>query len=122
MNLNEETTYPPYLLGRLFAVLEALQEKANPGINTTIRDRYFSSACATPAIVFPTLLRLAQAHLKKLNAGNRIYFDKQIGSLIGAMQSSYPARLSLQDQGVFQIGYYHQTQQRFTKKEEEKNV
>lgn len=122
VNLNEETTYPPYLLGRLFAVLEALQEKANLGINTTIRDRYFSSACATPAIVFPTLLRLAQAHLKKLNAGNRIYFDKQIGSLIGAMRSSYPARLSLQDQGVFQIGYYHQTQQRFTKKEEEKNV
>ena len=121
MQLNENTNYAPYLLGRLFSVLEALQEKANPGINATIRDRYFSSACATPAIVFPTLIRLAQAHLKKLDTGWRIFYDRQIGDILAQMDNSYPARLNLQDQGVFQLGYYHQTQKRFTKKEDENN-
>ena len=122
VQLNEHTNYQPYLLGRLFAVLEALQEKANPGINATIRDKYFSSASATPAIVFPTLIRLAQAHLKKLDYGWRIHFDRQIGEILQQMETNYPTRLSLQDQGVFQLGYYHQTQQRFMKKEAEENV
>lgn len=121
VELNQETKYPPYLLGRLFAVLEALQQQANPGINATIKDRYFSSACATPAIVFPTLIKLAQAHLKKLDDGWRIYFDKQIGEILSAMTETYPARLPLQDQGVFQLGYYHQTQRRYQKKEEQEN-
>ncbi len=122
VELNEHTNYQPYLLGRLFSVLEALQEKANPGINATIRDKYFSSASATPAIVFPTLIRLAQAHLKKLDGGWRIHFDRQIGEILQQMEKNYPARLSLQDQGVFQLGYYHQTQQRFVKKEVKENV
>ena len=121
VQLNENTNYAPYLLGRLFSVLEALQEKANSGINATIRDRYFSSACATPAIVFPTLIRLAQAHLKKLDTGWRIFYDRQIGEILMQMDASYPARLNLQDQGVFQLGYYHQTQKRYTKKEDENN-
>lgn len=121
VELNPETKYPPYLLGRLFSVLEALQQQANPGINATIKDRYFSSACATPAIVFPTLIKLAQAHLKKLDDGWRIYFDKQIGEILSAMTETYPVRLSLQDQGVFQLGYYHQTQRRYQKKEEQEN-
>lgn len=122
VHLSEETNYQPYLLGRLFSILEALQERANPGINATIRDRYFSSASATPAVVFPTLIRLAQAHMKKLSTGEKVHYDRQIESIIGQMNDSYPARLSLQDQGVFQIGYYHQTQKRFTKKEEKENV
>lgn len=122
VQLNEQTNYQPYLLGRLFSVLEALQEKANPGVNTTIRDKYFSSASATPAIVFPTLIRLAQAHLKKLEGGMRVYYDRQMGEIIGQIGESYPARLSLQDQGVFQLGYYHQKQKRYTKKEAEENV
>ena len=121
VNLNEETNFQPYLLGRLFSVLEALQTKANPSINATIRDKYFSSACATPAVVFPTLLKLAQAHLKKLDTGSRIYYDRSIQEVLARMHTSYPARLSLQDQGVFQIGYYHQTQARFMKKEDESN-
>lgn len=121
VHLNEETNYQPYLLGRLFAVLEGLQEKANPGINATIRDKYFSSASATPAIAFPTLIRLAQAHLKKLDTGARIYYDKQLGEIMGRIDVNYPARLSLQDQGVFQLGYYHQTQKRYTKKEDVNN-
>lgn len=65
VELNEQSTYLPYRLGRLSAVLEAVQQRANPNINTTIKDRYFNSACATPALVFPTLLRLAQSHLGK---------------------------------------------------------
>ena len=117
MNLNEETNYQPYVLGRLFSVLEGLQNAANGDTNTTIRDRYFNSACATPAIVFPTLVRLAQAHLKKLTAPNKVYYNKQLTDLIGRMNSGYPKHLSLNDQGVFQIGYYHQTQKRFTKEE-----
>ncbi|MBQ8954953.1 MAG: type I-C CRISPR-associated protein Cas8c/Csd1 [Clostridia bacterium] len=121
VNLDENTTYAPYLLGRLFAVLEGLQQAANPGINATIRDRYFNSACATPAVVFPQLVKLAQAHLNKLNTGSRIYFEKQIVDMIGQMSQEYPARLNLRDQGIFQLGYYHQTQKRFTKKEEKDN-
>lgn len=121
VHLNEETNYQPYLLGRLFAVLEGLQEKANPGINATIRDRYFSAASATPAIAFPTLIRLAQAHLRKLDTGSRVWYDRQLGEIMGRIDASYPARLSLQDQGVFQLGYYHQTQKRYTKKEDVNN-
>ena len=122
VQLNENTTYLPYRLGRLFAVLEALQLKANPGINATIKDRYFNSACATPAVVFPTLIRLAQNHLNKLDGGIKVYYDKMITGLFNAVEESYPVRLSLQDQGIFQIGYYHQKQKLFTKKEELENV
>lgn len=116
-----KTTYLPYRLGRLFAVLEAVQQKANPNINTTIKDRYFNSACATPALVFPTLLRLAQSHLSKIGGGAEVYYDKMITELLGDVTQSYPLRLSLQDQGIFQIGYYHQKQKLFTKKEEKDN-
>lgn len=119
--LNEQSTYLPYRLGRLFAVLEAVQQKANPNINTTIKDRYFNSACATPALVFPTLLRLAQSHLSKIGGGAEVYYDKMITELLGDVTQSYPLRLSLQDQGIFQIGYYHQKQKLFTKKEEKDN-
>lgn len=121
VELNEQSTYLPYRLGRLFAVLEAVQQKANPNINTTIKDRYFNSACATPALVFPTLLRLAQSHLGKIGGGAEVYYDKMITELLGDVTQSYPLRLSLQDQGIFQIGYYHQKQKLFTKKEEKDN-
>lgn len=118
MVLNEDTTYQPYVLGRLFSVLEGLQQAANPGIKATIRDRYFNSACATPAIVFPTLIRLAQSHLKKLELGLQIYYNKQITELESRIRNEYPKRLNLYDQGTFQLGYYHQTQKRFAKEEE----
>ena len=122
VELNENTSYAPYVLGRLFAVLEGLQQRANPGINTTIRDRYFTSACATPAVVFPTLVKLSQAHLKKLDGGMKYYFEQLIAQLMGRLSAPYPTRLSLQDQGVFQLGYYHQTQKRYAKKEETENA
>lgn len=119
VSLNE-TTNVPYLLGRLFSVLEAVQRAANPGINTTIKDRYFNAACATPGLSFPTLLRLSQKHLRKLNDGLATHYDKQITELMAQLpESGFPARLSLPDQGKFTIGYYHQTQKRYVKKNEE---
>lgn len=120
VSLNE-TTNVPYLLGRLFSVLEAVQKAANRGINTTIKDRYFNAACATPGMAFPTLLRLSQKHLRKLNDGLATHYDKQITELMAQLpESGFPARLSLPDQGKFTIGYYHQTQKRYVKKNEEK--
>ncbi len=118
VDLNQDTNYQPYLLGRLFAVLESLQEAANPGINTTIRDRYFNSACATPAVVFPILLKLAQAHMKKIGGGLEQMYKARIKAILDKMAQSYPVRLNLYDQGIFQLGYYHQTQARYTKKED----
>lgn len=122
VQLNEQTNYLPYLLGRLFAVLEGLQQRANPGINTTIKDRYFNSASATPAIVFPQLINLAQKHLNKLDGGLAVYYDKQITELSSRITQTLPTRMSLTEQSAFQLGYYHETQRRYTakaKKEEQ---
>ena len=122
VQLNEQTNYLPYLLGRLFAVLEGLQQRATPGINTTIKDRYFNSASATPAIVFPQLINLAQKHLNKLDGGLAVYYDKQITELSSRITQTLPTRMSLAEQSAFQLGYYHETQRRYTakaKKEEQ---
>lgn len=116
VELNEQSNYLPYVLGRIFSVLEAIQSAANPNINTTIKDRYFNSACATPGVVFPTLIKLAQKHLQKLDTGNEIYYSKQLTQLIGKLSQEFPARMTLPEQGAFEIGYYHQTQKRFEKK------
>lgn len=118
VELNEQSAYLPYVLGRLFAVLEAVQQSANPGINTTIKDRYFNSASATPASVFPLLLNLAQKHLAKLDGGLATYYDKKITELNSRITCTLPARMSLPEQSAFQIGYYHETQKRYAKKEE----
>lgn len=118
VSLNPDSTNVPYNLGRLFSVLEAVQSSANPGINTTIKDKYFNSASATPAVVFPVLVNLAQKHLKKLDGGLRTYYDKQITGLLSKLGERYPSRLNLPQQGSFQLGYYHQAQSRFEKKEE----
>ena len=117
VELNDETNYKPYILGRLFSVLEGLQQAANPGINTTIKDKYFTSAGATPAVVYPTLLNLAEKHLRKLDGGKRVYWAKQLTGLTSRITETYPAHHNLYDQGVFQLGYYHQTQKRFEKKD-----
>lgn len=116
VSLNAESSYTPYVLGRLFAVLEGAQQAANPGINATIKDRFFNAACATPAAVFPILLKLSNSHLKKLDAGKAVYWSKQIGELANRLGDGFPAHLSLQEQGSFILGYYHQTQKRFEKK------
>lgn len=116
--LNEASTNPAYTLGRLFSVYEAVQEAANPGINSTIKDKYFNSAASTPATIFPLLDNLCQKHLRKLSTGSRIWYENQIMALTGVLGESYPARLNLPQQGSFNLGYYHQTQKRYEKKEE----
>lgn len=118
VSLNESSTNTAYNLGRLFSVYEAVQQKANPGINATIRDKYFNSAAATPATIFPVLDNLCQKHLRKLDEGSRVYFGRQIGDIKDRFDEELPLRLSLPQQGSFNLGYYHQTQKRFTKKEE----
>ena len=122
VSLNEASTNPAYTLGRLFSVYEAVQQAANPGINTTIKDKYFNSAAAMPASIFPVLNNLCQKHLRKLDARQHVYYDKQIMKLKGVLNENYPARMTLAQQGSFDLGYYHQTQKRYTKKEEKENV
>jgi len=87
-------------------------------VNTTIKDKYYNSASASPATIFPVLDSLAQKHLRKLDQGAKIYYDKQIMELKGILGEEYPARLTLAEQGSFNLGYYHQTQKRYEKKEE----
>lgn len=116
VSLNENSSYTPYVLGRLFAVLEGIQQAANPGINATIKDRFFNSACATPAAVFPILLKLSNSHLRKMETGKSVYWSKQAGALMDRLGDGFPAHLSLQEQGSFILGYYHQTQKRYEKK------
>lgn len=126
MGLNEKCNEPAYVLGRLFAILELIQKDANPGINSTIKDRYFNSACATPSSVFPILIKLKNSHLKKLernSTGLRIQYEKIITELMGKLnmaetQIGFPRRLSLEEQGKFMLGYYHQVQKRYEKKED----
>lgn len=118
VSLNENSTNVAYTLGRLFAVYEGVQEWANPGINATIKDKYFNSAASTPANIFPILDNLCKKHLRKLEVGKRISCEKQIGDLKNRLDESYPLRLTLPEQGSFDLGYYHQKQFRYTKKEE----
>lgn len=126
MGLNVECKEPAYVLGRLFAILEFIQKDVNPGINTTIRDRYFNSACTTPASVFPVLIKLKNSHIKKLereSGGTKIYYEKLLTELMGNLAvegkgTGFPRRLSLEEQGKFMLGYYHQIQKKYEKKED----
>ena len=113
--LDLSNTHPAYRLGRLFAVLEKIQEEASPGLNATIRDRYYGAASSTPVAVFTTLLRLKNAHLKKLSAGRTAQFEKLLGEVLAPI-TDFPKHLPLPDQGRFALGYYHQRQDFFSKK------
>ncbi len=121
MSLDPKNTNVAYRTGRLFATLEKIQEEANPGINATIRDRYYGAASSSPITVFPRLLSLKNSHLKKLSEGRKIYFEKLIGEIISEI-NSFPTNLSLDEQANFAIGYYHQRQDFFTKKPENKEI
>ncbi|MGD9209647.1 MAG: type I-C CRISPR-associated protein Cas8c/Csd1 [Desulfobacteraceae bacterium] len=117
MALDHNITNPGYRLGRLFAALEKIQEEANPGINATIRDRFYASASATPVSAFPHLMKLKNHHIAKLeNRGRAVNLEKLIGEIIDAV-NDFPTHLSLPDQGRFAVGYYHQRQAFFTKQE-----
>lgn len=116
--LDKENTNQGYLCGRLFAVLEKIQEDANH-INS-IKERYMNAASATPATVFATVLNLSQHHQEKLTAAGKIYYEKIKQEIFGKLSSNgFPTHLDLQDQGRFFVGYYHQRQDLFTSKKED---
>ncbi len=118
VSLNKETNDTPYVLGRMFSVLENIQETAIQ--TSTIKD-HFNGAAATPSLVFARLLKLSQHHLKVLKRdmpGAYINFNKQLQELMEKMDTTFPKQLTLEEQGTFIIGYYHETQQRYIKKEE----
>lgn len=123
MSLDENSTDVNYVYGRIFSVLESIQMAANPTLNATIKDKYFTSACATPTKVFPILLKLSVHHLRKLETGRRIYLEKQLTNLMGKLSPSTKnlSTLTLEEQGMFILGYYHQTQERYKKKEDTEN-
>lgn len=120
MQLNEENEYIPYILGRLFAVLEDVQRIS---INKeTLREHYFNVASRTPALVFPRLMRLANNYMKVLKRekeGLRITKEKEMNTLIDKIHTDIPSQLSVEDQGIFILGYYHQVQKRYEKVDKE---
>ena len=123
MELDTEQSSVAYRLGCIFAILERIQEKANPKINTTIRERYYGAACCTPITVFPTLLRLKNHHIAKMeNKKEAAFFERIIGKILIPPNdlikpiNKFPPYLSLHEQGEFAIGYYHQRQDLFTSK------
>jgi len=119
MSLNPEHPSPAYQLGRLFALLAGVQRKAiGPNINADIRDKYYGSASAAPAQVFPLLLRNAQNHISKASAYG---YDKMIREVLDHIDGGFPARLNLKDQGYFALGYYHQRADRAVRQDEEVN-
>jgi len=116
VSLDTERSDPAYRLGRLFAALEKTQEEAQPGINATIRERFYSAASATPSMVFPRLLRTYQHHLAKLNPGAKVNREKLVQEIVDGLDAM-PAHLNLEEQARFAIGYYHQRKALFTKSE-----
>lgn len=120
VNLDHERTDEPYRLGRLLAVVEKIQQDAVGSVNATLVDRYFGAASSTPAAVFPTLIRRSQVHLGKLRrekTGLGVSREKLIQEIVSSLRG-FPTTLGLAAQGVFALGYYHQRQDLFTKKEE----
>lgn len=107
VSLDTERTDPAYRLGRLFAVLESAQYRALGDVGANIRDRFYSSASATPSVIFPRLLRTYQHHLGKMERGSKTFYEKQAQEIIGGIDTM-PAHLNLEAQAQFAIGYYHQ--------------
>ena len=116
MSLDPERGDPAYRLGRLFATLEKTQRDAlGENLNKTVRDSFYSGASSTPGVIFPRLLRTYQHHLGKLEGGHRVNREKLIQEILAPL-GAFPAHLSLPDQGLFAIGYYHQIREFYTKR------
>lgn len=121
MALDLENKNPAYLCGRLFAVLEEIQQKASGGkLNRTIKDTYFSSACANPSLIFPKLIQLAQNHLRNLS--DESDYQGKIGEIIDGLSDAFPQTLDLEAQGRFIIGYYHQNRAFYNHEKKESEV
>lgn len=117
MGLDPQRADPAYRIGRLFAALEKTQKDAlGENLNATIRDRYFGSASATPGAVVPRLLRTYQHHLSKLEGGRKVVREKLVQEILEPLDG-FPAHLNLTEQGLFALGYYHQTRDFYTPKE-----
>lgn len=117
MSLNSDHPSPAYQLGRLFALLVGVQRKAiGQNINADVRDKYYGAASATPAVVFPLLLRNAQNHISKAKAYG---YDKLIRDVLEHIDNAFPTHLDLQEQGLFALGYYHQRADKAVKADEE---
>ena len=116
----KESNYEPYVLGRIFAVLEKIQKDSSPSINTTIKDRYIARAASDPVVVFPGLLKLSQSHQRKLSDSSRIYYSNLLNDLMGKLPEQFPKHLTLEEQGSFYLGYYQENQELYRKKSENK--
>lgn len=117
VSLDTSRAEPAYRIGRLFAALEKTQADALGGqVNATIRDRFYSSASATPQAVFPRLLRTYQHHLAKLEGGRKVIREKLVQEIMEPLVA-FPAHLGLADQGLFALGYYHQRNDLFRSKD-----
>ena len=123
---DEQNLNPAYLCGGLFAVYEKIQQDASGGgLNRTIKDAYFTSACSRPASVMPKLAMLSQNHMRKLSEGSNVYYQRLLGSLMEGLTGAFPSTLSLDDQGRFIVGYYHMNRRLWTaaeKKEDTQNA
>jgi len=120
VSLNDQSENRPYVLGRLFSVLEKAQQNANTEIKATITDRYFSSACTTPASVFPVLLRLSKHHTSKSEYGKLSEIKiRELMDKLSLENNPFPSILTLDEQGVFILGYYHQQKANYTKTNKE---
>ena len=120
MELNKQLDYQPYVLGRLFAVLGRVQYNATEA--NSIRENYMNSACYTPAIAFPSIMLLAEKHMKKLRRdkpGLAHYFTEIINEIVTLLPDKFPSHLTLEEQGAFILGCYHQEHEMSRKKKEE---
>jgi len=120
--LDRQNPEPAYLLGRLFATLDRIQQDALGQVNASTAERYYGAASCTPAAVFPTLLRRSQHHLAKLSkekAGRAVVREKTLAEVVGGL-TGFKRTMTLVEQGLFALGFYHQRQDFFVKKEDEK--
>lgn len=123
VSLDRDNPSPAYQLGRLFAAVETAQRLALGMVNATIRDRYFGAASATPATVFPLLMRGAQNHLGKLRKnGKGSWLEREIEEISNHLPPELPRSLRLEAQGRFVLGYYHQRRSQFASREAQNDI
>jgi CRISPR-associated protein Csd1 len=127
VSLNTQSIDKPYVLGRLFSVLERTQmESAEVKLNRTIRDTYFFISFANPGSVFQLLMKLSVQHVRKLSDGSKIYYEKLKGELLNKIEfadaPAFPSAFNSEQQGRFILGYYHQTQYFYTPKKDREDI